>query len=195
MNLNYITLAVTSKTDAARPRQSTWLCPGPRGRSGPHPARDSNHNRKTSTTDPDPSWLFLRTQSLDAPARMSWPDHPTHEIKALCSILRSVLRTPRALSKVSRLKRTDSQLFDRSTAPRSRSSTASSRLMRKPLPQHRHKYPTKTQIDRAVLAARSSGIDVCGLQVSPDGTIRIYGPGTAPLPAPANDFDRFEADL
>jgi len=55
-------------------------------------------------------------------------------------------------------------------------------------------YPSKAQITRVLQAAKAFGIDVAGFEVSPDGTIRIME-ARAVKPAPANDFERFEARL
>lgn len=60
--------------------------------------------------------------------------------------------------------------------------------------KHTHHYPTKAQIDRTIAAARGAGIDVVGLEVSPDGTIRIVDSRAMPK-QPTNDFDRWEDQL
>ncbi len=54
-------------------------------------------------------------------------------------------------------------------------------------------YPSKAQIERMVAAARSAGIDVAGLEVSPDGTIRVVEPRAVSIPT--NDFDRYQDRL
>lgn len=62
----------------------------------------------------------------------------------------------------------------------------------------RIRYPTKAAIDKAVAAmiaaAEKAGLDVGAIEVSPDGRIRIVE-ARAILPSPANEFDRWEAEL
>ena len=58
----------------------------------------------------------------------------------------------------------------------------------------RKSYPTKATIERVVAAARASGIDVAGIEVFPDGHLRVVDTRTADK-APANDFDRWEKEL
>lgn len=55
-------------------------------------------------------------------------------------------------------------------------------------------YPRKAQIERAVAAAKACGLDVCGIEISPDGAIRIMESRAVPK-SPANDFERFEDRL
>ena len=55
-------------------------------------------------------------------------------------------------------------------------------------------YPRKSQIERAVAAAKACGLDVCGIEVSPNGVIRIIEARAVPN-QPANDFERFEDRL
>lgn len=52
----------------------------------------------------------------------------------------------------------------------------------------RLRYPRKAEIERTVAAAKACGLDVAGIEVSPDGTIRIM---EARVVADTNDFDRF----
>lgn len=54
-------------------------------------------------------------------------------------------------------------------------------------------YPRKAEIERAIAAARSAGIDVSGVDVFPNGMIRIVESRGAP--AAINDFDRYESEL
>ena len=41
-------------------------------------------------------------------------------------------------------------------------------------------YPRKADIARAVQAARACGIDIAAIEISPEGAIRIVGPGSNP---------------
>lgn len=52
-------------------------------------------------------------------------------------------------------------------------------------------YPRKAQIERVVAAAKACGLDVCGIEVSPTGAIRIMEARAVPA-TPANDFERFQ---
>jgi hypothetical protein len=54
-------------------------------------------------------------------------------------------------------------------------------------------YPTKATIARMIEAARASGLDVCGFETSPDGTIRVMEARAAPTVM--SDFDRWQARL
>jgi hypothetical protein len=56
------------------------------------------------------------------------------------------------------------------------------------------KYPGKVAIRRAVQAARDNGIDVGGVEVSPDGSIRIIDLRAIPR-QPVDEFERWEAKL
>lgn len=56
------------------------------------------------------------------------------------------------------------------------------------------RYPRKAEIERSVAAAKACGLDVAGIEVSPDGTIRIME-ARAVADVPANDFDRFSDQL
>lgn len=51
-------------------------------------------------------------------------------------------------------------------------------------------YPRKADIARAVQAARACGLDVAAIKVSPEGAIRIVGPG--PNPPPESEFDAWD---
>lgn len=59
--------------------------------------------------------------------------------------------------------------------------------------QEKPRYPRKAQIERMVEAARACGLDVCGFEVSPAGTIRIME--ARAVSEPANDFERFQDRL
>lgn len=50
-------------------------------------------------------------------------------------------------------------------------------------------YPTKAEIARAIAAARAAGIDVSGLEVSRDGTIRLLPAAAASV---ATAYDRWK---
>jgi hypothetical protein len=54
-------------------------------------------------------------------------------------------------------------------------------------------YPRKAVIDRLVKAARDCGVDVAGIEFSPNGSIRVLE--ARAIPQPQNDFDRFESKL
>lgn len=56
------------------------------------------------------------------------------------------------------------------------------------------RYPRKAVIERTVAAAKACGLDVAGIEVSPDGTIKIVEARAVPTP-PANDFDRYADQL
>tara|TARA_B100000678_G_scaffold291122_1_gene306387 strand:+ start:16225 stop:16410 length:186 start_codon:yes stop_codon:yes gene_type:complete len=55
------------------------------------------------------------------------------------------------------------------------------------------RYPRKAQIVNAVAAAKACGLDVCGIEVSPSGIIRIIE--ARAVSEPANDFERFQDRL
>lgn len=55
-------------------------------------------------------------------------------------------------------------------------------------------YPGKVAIRRAVQAARDNGIDVGGVEVSPDGSIRIIDMRAIPK-QPVDEFERWESRL
>lgn len=46
--------------------------------------------------------------------------------------------------------------------------------------KHGIKMPTKAQIERAIDAARRSGVDVAGFKVEPDGAIVVFDKRSAP---------------
>ena len=54
-------------------------------------------------------------------------------------------------------------------------------------------YPTKAVIARLIEAARTSGLDVCGFEASPNGTVRIME--ARARSESLNDFDRYEGQL
>jgi len=57
----------------------------------------------------------------------------------------------------------------------------------------RHRtYPRKTDIERAVTAAKACGVDVAAVEVSPDGTIKVSEARADPQ-RPLTEFDRWEA--
>lgn len=53
----------------------------------------------------------------------------------------------------------------------------------------RRAYPRKVEIARAVEAAKACGIDVAGIEISPQGHIRLVE--ARAIPKPENDFDRW----
>lgn len=53
-------------------------------------------------------------------------------------------------------------------------------------------YPGKVAIRHAVEAAKACGLDVAGLEVSPDGRIKILDARTIPA-QPVDEFERLEA--
>lgn len=57
------------------------------------------------------------------------------------------------------------------------------------------RYPRKAEITRAVAAAKDCGLDVAGIEVAPDGTIRILEARAVTAPTAATDFDRFADKL
>lgn len=57
----------------------------------------------------------------------------------------------------------------------------------------RQRYPRKAEIERAVTAARACGLDVAGVEVCPNGIIRILE--SRAVPDTANDFDRYADQL
>ena len=54
-------------------------------------------------------------------------------------------------------------------------------------------YATQAKIERAIKAARKCGLDVAGIEVSPDGVIKVVEARAAPA-TPENDFDRMERE-
>lgn len=53
------------------------------------------------------------------------------------------------------------------------------------------RYPNKQTLKRLVDNARAAGIDVAGVEMAPDGTVRLL----PPLADPASDFDRWKDRL
>jgi len=41
--------------------------------------------------------------------------------------------------------------------------------------QAKIRYPSRAVIDRAVTAARMAGLDVAGIELGPDGSVRVMG--------------------
>ena len=54
-------------------------------------------------------------------------------------------------------------------------------------------YPTKAIITRLIDVARTCGLDVCGFEASPNGTVRIME--ARARSEPLNDFDRLKDQL
>lgn len=52
----------------------------------------------------------------------------------------------------------------------------------------RRRYPTQAAIDRVIRAARKAGIFVNGIEVSPDGVIRVIDR----TESPQDDFERWQ---
>ena len=52
-------------------------------------------------------------------------------------------------------------------------------------------YPRQSEILRAMDVARKGGIDVGGVEIKPDGTIRVFDARTAPK----DEFERWESAL
>lgn len=57
----------------------------------------------------------------------------------------------------------------------------------------RRAYPRKVEIARAFEAAKACGLDVAGVEISPEGHIRLLE--ARAIPQPQNDFDRYEGQL
>lgn len=55
----------------------------------------------------------------------------------------------------------------------------------------RARYATKAKVAAAVEAARGAGLDVAGIELAPDGTIRVLG-SNAFTGKPLDEFERFE---
>lgn len=55
----------------------------------------------------------------------------------------------------------------------------------------RRSYARKVEIDRAIRAAQACGLDIRGVELSPDGHIRLID--REAIPQPQNDFDRYMA--
>lgn len=60
-----------------------------------------------------------------------------------------------------------------------------------PLPR-RAAYPGKVAIRHVVEAAKAAGLDVAGIEVSADGSIRIMEARAVPSPA-TSEFDKWNA--
>lgn len=58
--------------------------------------------------------------------------------------------------------------------------------------EYRRLYPKKFEITRVVAAARAAGLDVAGIEVSPDGSIKIIEARAMPAKA-MTEFERMEA--
>lgn len=54
-------------------------------------------------------------------------------------------------------------------------------------------YPRTAEIRRMMEAARAGGLDVAGVEISPDGHIRLLSADA--VPKAVNDFDRWEDRL
>lgn len=54
-------------------------------------------------------------------------------------------------------------------------------------------YPRTAEIRRMMEAAKAGGMEVAGVEISPDGRIRLLSPDA--VPKPQNDFDRWEDRL
>lgn len=54
-------------------------------------------------------------------------------------------------------------------------------------------YPTAAKIKALVKVAKELGLDVAGIEVSPDGAIRVVE--ARALPQQVTDFDRYENEL
>lgn len=58
--------------------------------------------------------------------------------------------------------------------------------------EHRRIYPKKFEITRLVAAARAAGLDVAGIEVSADGSIKLVEARAMPTKA-MTEFERMEA--
>lgn len=63
-----------------------------------------------------------------------------------------------------------------------------------PTPERRHMrhYARRSEIARAVSAARANGVMVAGLELAPDGTIRISSIAASDKTT-SNEFDHWDA--
>lgn len=61
-------------------------------------------------------------------------------------------------------------------------------------PPPRRAYPRKAEIARAIDAARAAGLRVGGIEVGPQGTIRIL-PEIPPQTQASNPYDQWQASL
>lgn len=59
-------------------------------------------------------------------------------------------------------------------------------------PNRRSPYPSSPEIKRLIKAARDAGLDVAGIEASPDGTVRLVEARALPA-APASLFDELVA--
>lgn len=57
----------------------------------------------------------------------------------------------------------------------------------------RRAYPRKIEIVRVVEAAKACGLDVAGVEVSPEGVIKIVE--ARAIPQPQDEFERWEHRL
>ncbi len=55
------------------------------------------------------------------------------------------------------------------------------------------RFPGKTAIRQLMEVAKSCGLDVAGVELSPDGSIRVFEARAVPA-APADEFDRLVAE-
>lgn len=55
-------------------------------------------------------------------------------------------------------------------------------------------YASQREISRIITAAKKSGIAVSGLEVSPEGIIRLFDASTSPAPQ-RGDFERWQDEL
>ena len=51
----------------------------------------------------------------------------------------------------------------------------------------------QTDVERAVKSVRATGLDVFGVEIGPDGTIRVNTGQVRPDPQPASSFDIWKA--
>ena len=58
--------------------------------------------------------------------------------------------------------------------------------------QARIRYPSKAAIDKTIAAARAAGLDIAGIEVGRDGTIRLFEARAIPKNNMA-EFERLEA--
>lgn len=59
---------------------------------------------------------------------------------------------------------------------------------------HAARYATKAKIAHAIEAARACGLDPAGIEITPDGAIKVVEARAIPQSV-QSDFDRFEAEL
>lgn len=58
--------------------------------------------------------------------------------------------------------------------------------------EYRRIYPRKVEITRMIAAAKAAGLDVAGIEVSPDGSIKLIEARAMPSKA-MTEFERMEA--